>query len=567
MISRDGCLLRWGSLLGLVWALAGPGGRAAAWSAEVSTVHPVVPGFERFHDTARAGNGDGNGANDALSRIEGGLILLGELNCTSCHAADASAVAVIARKQAPILDQVGRRVRPEYLRAFLSDPHAVKAGTTMPHVLAGMSAVERAETVEALVHFLSSMGGGTGSPAESLPDRRKSSAGKKLYHQVGCVACHGRRDQAGPRLSASMPLGDLAAKYTIPSLITFLQDPLRVRPSGRMPALSMNPNEVTNLAHYLLQDLQPVSRPTSSTGPIMEAGPSFPTSTRSRLAARGRTTGFDLDRAGVANHWALRFEGTLQLPSEGHFTFHLTSDDGSKLWIDDALVVNNDGVHPEQTHDGSTVLAKGRHRLVAGVFDGGGESMLDVEIEGPGLVRQPVASFLVPVEDGGDGAEARADKPAPGPFRIDRTLVDKGLAHFTRLGCASCHQLRQGGAAIASTLAAPPISALRGDARGCLAVSHEKSGLLYRLSEPQRAALTDALQALNAGKLGPPTPREVVARTMTAFNCYACHQRDGKGGVEETRQEFFQTTQKEMGDEGRIPPSLDGVGASSKPTT
>ena len=48
---------------------------------------------------------------------------------------------------------------------------------------------------------------------------------------------------------------------------------------------------------------------------------------------------------------------------------------------------------------------------------------------------------------------------------------------------------------------------------------------------------------------------------MTAFNCYACHVRDGVGGVEEARQEFFETTQKEMGDEGRIPPGLDGVGA------
>ena len=56
------------------------------------------------------------------------------------------------------------------------------------------------------------------------------------------------------------------------------------------------------------------------------------------------------------------------------------------------------------------------------------------------------------------------------------------------------------------------------------------------------------------GPEAPSTPREVVARTFAAFNCYACHQRDGIGGVEEARNAFFQTTQKEMGDEGRIPP-------------
>jgi hypothetical protein len=48
---------------------------------------------------------------------------------------------------------------------------------------------------------------------------------------------------------------------------------------------------------------------------------------------------------------------------------------------------------------------------------------------------------------------------------------------------------------------------------------------------------------------------------MTTFNCYACHERDKIGGVEEELNPFFATTQPEMGDEGRIPPPLTGVGA------
>src|SRR5207244_5549082 len=50
------------------------------------------------------------------------------------------------------------------------------------------------------------------------------------------------------------------------------------------------------------------------------------------------------------------------------------------------------------------------------------------------------------------------------------------------------------------------------------------------------------------------------AQTLVAFNCYACHQRDAIGGVEPGVNEFFTTTQKEMGDEGRLPPHLSGVG-------
>src|SRR5262249_14979482 len=48
---------------------------------------------------------------------------------------------------------------------------------------------------------------------------------------------------------------------------------------------------------------------------------------------------------------------------------------------------------------------------------------------------------------------------------------------------------------------------------------------------------------------------------FTALNCYACHQRDKLGGVEEAWNPHFVTNEREMGDEGRIPPALDGVGA------
>ena len=44
------------------------------------------------------------------------------------------------------------------------------------------------------------------------------------------------------------------------------------------------------------------------------------------------------------------------------------------------------------------------------------------------------------------------------------------------------------------------------------------------------------------------------------MNCYGCHVRDGLGGVEPDRDLAFETTQKEMGDEGRVPPLLTGVG-------
>src|SRR5262245_34472526 len=76
---------------------------------------PPVIGFERFYAAA--------GEEDA---VIAGQLLLGELNCTSCHQADASLADLIQKKQAPVLDSVGTRVKPQYLLKFLADPQAIK---------------------------------------------------------------------------------------------------------------------------------------------------------------------------------------------------------------------------------------------------------------------------------------------------------------------------------------------------------------------------------------------------------------------------------------------------------
>ena len=49
------------------------------------------------------------------------------------------------------------------------------------------------------------------------------------------------------------------------------------------------------------------------------------------------------------------------------------------------------------------------------------------------------------------------------------------------------------------------------------------------------------------------------------MNCYACHARDKVGGPTEELNKFFTTTQPEMGDEARVPPPLDLVGAKLLP--
>jgi len=89
-------------------------------------------------------------------------------------------------------------------------------------------------------------------------------------------------------------------------------------------------------------------------------------------------------------NFALRFTGWFTAPADGLYTFYTTSDDGSRLWVGDALIVDNDGAHASQTRSGRIALKAGAHPFTAGYHQGNGEFSLRVEVEGPGLHRQPL---------------------------------------------------------------------------------------------------------------------------------------------------------------------------------
>ena len=52
------------------------------------------------------------------------------------------------------------------------------------------------------------------------------------------------------------------------------------------------------------------------------------------------------------------------------YFFRLVSDDGSKLVIDDSLVINNDGIHSDDPKNGNMFLKKGMHTIRLDYFQG-----------------------------------------------------------------------------------------------------------------------------------------------------------------------------------------------------
>jgi hypothetical protein len=68
--------------------------------------------------------------------------------------------------------------------------------------------------------------------------------------------------------------------------------------------------------------------------------------------------------------FAIDYTGKFWIENPGAYTFSLTSDDGAKLYIDDELVIDNDGQHPPQDKTGSVELGGGIHRVRVSYFQG-----------------------------------------------------------------------------------------------------------------------------------------------------------------------------------------------------
>jgi len=262
-------------------------------AAEVTP--PFVAGFDRF------------GRHNEIDAAIAGRLLLTELSCTACHATGEPG---LAPKSGPRLDGVADRLDAKWLRSFLDSPQAVKPGTTMPDVLSGVPASERTQVLDALLAFLGTQhepwstikAGGANPVLHRFWDRGDPERGRRLYHVVGCVACHDADadyetaetkpssldellDQLDPEEIAELgleaavrpinpvPHPDLPSKYSHRSLTYFLLDPERTRPGGRMPSLKLAPAEAADIAAWLLsKQSQPIQPPSADDPELVEHG-------------------------------------------------------------------------------------------------------------------------------------------------------------------------------------------------------------------------------------------------------------------------------------------------------
>ena len=516
---------------------------------------------------------------------EHGELLLAELNCVACHAADNATLARLSPKQAPLLGDLASRVTSQWLREYLTDPHAVKPGTTMPDLFHASEAASRDNAVDYLMHFLLSQGEPL-KKSETPGDMGLIQRGRELYHTVGCVACHSPQEAAAvfnPEAegepdpfgiedekktqatvkNASIPLGKLGNKTTVEALAAFLMDPLKTRPSARMPSFDLKPDEAKAIAAYLLREQLSAGEESLVSGLRFEyfegdTGGDEPDWGKLTLKASGSTTDISVKHRQRGDKFALRFTGTIRIQKAGKYTFFTRSDDGSWLYINGKKVVDNGGVKPANEKGGDIDLTAGDHSIMIGYTEVAGQEELSVAWQGPEIGKQAIPAEVL-LHSGKSMQPLAAEE-----FKVDQQKAAFGSRMFSLLRCASCHQL-EAGKPLPVMSRSKPLDAISVDsAEGCLSDNIRKGYPKYNLSDTQHKAIRAAL-AVRANLAKPLDDKAQIAHTITALNCYACHERDGAGGPEAGRAAYFRIEGKaELGDEGRLPPKLSHVGGKLK---
>ncbi|MEM8712325.1 MAG: alpha-L-fucosidase, partial [Planctomycetota bacterium] len=96
---------------------------------------------------------------------------------------------------------------------------------------------------------------------------------------------------------------------------------------------------------------------------------------------------FDASLATRREQAALRFDGFVEVPQDGLYTFFTVSDDGSRLHLHGERIVDNDGLHGMRRASGKIALRRGYHPIRVEWFNSRGAQGLEVRWTGPGVGR------------------------------------------------------------------------------------------------------------------------------------------------------------------------------------
>ncbi len=118
--------------------------------------------------------------------------------------------------------------------------------------------------------------------------------------------------------------------------------------------------------------------------------------TKMQQKKSGTVANFSTTPRNREQNFAFDFNGYIEIPTEGFYTFYLSSNDGSLLYLNDRLLIDHDGLHNADLDKSGTIALKaGLHGISIKYFQGGGSHQLRVSWKGPGFEKTEIPTSVI----------------------------------------------------------------------------------------------------------------------------------------------------------------------------
>lgn len=109
----------------------------------------------------------------------------------------------------------------------------------------------------------------------------------------------------------------------------------------------------------------------------------------------GKIPNMSLSLKSFSENYAFIYTGYIKIPKNGAYTFYLSSNDGSRFYLNDKLAINNDGAHSNREESVKLTLNKGYHNLKVYYYQLGGGSNLKLEWSSSDFKKQEIPDVVL----------------------------------------------------------------------------------------------------------------------------------------------------------------------------
>jgi hypothetical protein len=104
----------------------------------------------------------------------------------------------------------------------------------------------------------------------------------------------------------------------------------------------------------------------------------------------GYVTTISLSKRKQEVNYAFQFDGYIKISTKGKYNFYLNSDDGSKLYINNVKIIDNDATHSPVEISNSILLREGYYKIAVNFFQKEGGQVCELRYDGPGISKRIV---------------------------------------------------------------------------------------------------------------------------------------------------------------------------------